>query len=334
MTTAMRTPAPCQYPLSADRLCGKPVRQRSGPGAPSLFCEHPEHTARCAFDRRKKFRQQAEKAAARQPVSSTRPVTDGTATLAELVGRLSELRDEFAAVLVDAGDLVATITDPHALAEEIAHVRRECAEQLAVAGEARAMAERRAADAERERDAARADAEIAAAAADEAIAEHDATLARATRIVDEAKAQIAEVEQDRDRIYAEDEAVLREAAQRVEAARSAAAVADDQRRAAAQVAEEATAEARKWREQLDIERAQWAEEQSVRVSELTAELVGRAPQRESNRTRPWLGTPGDGAVSWPRVRVHGVSARFAKLCDSGSLVWLEPGGTSERLIPI
>lgn len=269
----------CRYPMSADRLCGKPARQRGGPGAPSLFCDDPEHTARRAFDRRRKFRQQAEKAAARQPVPVTRPITEGTATLATLIGRLAELRDEFAAVLTDASELAATITDPHALAEEIAHMRRECEQRVAAAEETRAAADRRAADAERERDTARADAEIAAAAAEEAIAERDAMLARATRIVDDAKAQIAEAERDREQVYTEAEATLQQAAERVETARKAEAVAKDQRQAAIQIAQEHAAEVRGLREQLDAERSQWTQQQAARVTELTAELVTRTRAR-------------------------------------------------------
>lgn len=272
-------PATCQYPLAADRLCPRPRQQRDGgPGAPSLFCDDPTHTARRAYDRRQQFKRQEAKAAARQPATITRPVTDRLGTLSGLVEQLHDIRDQFAATLHDAGELITLIADPASLAAEIDHVQRECERRAIAEQEARADAERRAVLAERERDAAQAGEAIANAAADEAIAERDEALKRATRVVDDARQQIAdaqaEAEAEKQRVYAEAEDALKQARQKVATASNAEAIAVHQRQAAMNVAEARVAEAQKLRADIQEERAEHHAEivalQAARVRDLSS----------------------------------------------------------------
>lgn len=271
--------ATCQYPLAADRMCPNPRQQRGGgPGAPSLFCDDPTHTARRAYDRRQQFKRQEAKAAARQPATITRPVTDRLGTLAGLVEQLHDIRDQFAATLHDAGELIGLIADPASLAAEIDQIQRECERRVIAEQEARADAERRTALAERERDAARAGEAIANAAADEAIAERDEALKRATRVVDEAKQQIAEAqaeaEAEKERVYAEAEDALRQAREKVAAASNAEAVAVHEKQSAMRVAEARVNEAQQLRADIQEERAEHHAEitalQAARVKDLSS----------------------------------------------------------------
>lgn len=196
--SAPDTHSGCQYPESLTEVCGRPVRKARGAGQPSKYCEN--HTRVQARRQRERLLNEAEAAERSQP---DRPITAGVAGIVEVVRRMERLQ-------VDLAEMVAEVTNPEALAREIANVQRDRDARVAQAEADRDAALNVAARARAERDLARELNEDAVATAEEAEAVHE----KATKAVREAREAIARAEAERD--------TAREAQIRAEAERDAA----------------------------------------------------------------------------------------------------------------
>jgi hypothetical protein len=165
-TTTTDTPARCQYPLDNGGTCDTAVPTSGKPGAPRKYCDNPDHTAQKALRHKRKADDHAAKRDEKRP--SVRPVTDGTIALADLVDRIELTRAELAAMLVDAGELIAEMTDPAVIDRESAEVQRDATVRIAAAEQARADAEKAATAVARRLERAVELEELALAATDEA----------------------------------------------------------------------------------------------------------------------------------------------------------------------
>ncbi|MEV5837917.1 hypothetical protein [Nocardia sp. NPDC052112] len=137
--TTTDTPARCQYPLDNGGTCDTAVPTSGRPGAPRKYCDNPDHTAQKALRRKRKADDKTVKRVEQRP---SRPVTDGMNALADLVDRIELTRAEVAAMLIDAGELIAEVTDPAVIDREIAEIRRDATVRIAAAEQARADAEK------------------------------------------------------------------------------------------------------------------------------------------------------------------------------------------------
>ncbi|MFC9892078.1 hypothetical protein ACFVMC_00150 [Nocardia sp. NPDC127579] len=247
MTTS--TVVTCGYPRCVE------LAARTGKrGRPSQYCDNPGHTAVTAWRERQKITAKDAKAAARQPAPVERPVSEATDTLAGLVRRLEELRGEMVATFDDAGDLLATITDPRAVTDEIAQVRRECDRLVSDAEAAREGAERAADRYRAERDQAHADRALADGAAEHAVAERDQSVADAVESIRRARKQVAEAVAERDQVREEADRELDQMREQLAQARAAQARAETERDTAAAAAATASSEAAQLRSALDESR--------------------------------------------------------------------------------
>ncbi|MFI7664115.1 hypothetical protein [Nocardia sp. NPDC049526] len=245
--TTTDTPPRCQFPLDNGGTCDTAVPTSGRPGAPRKYCDNPEHTAQKALRRKRK----ADEAVKRVEQRPLRPVTDGTIALADLVDRIELTRAELAAMLVDAGELIAEVTDPAVIDREIAEIRRDTTVRIAAAEQARADAEKAATAMARRLERAVELEELALAAADEAAEEAQQAKDIAAQAATDAQERIAEVEADRDRVYEEAEAVLKEMRGHLDAARAAQAHAEGERDAAVTNAAIAVDEIATLRQRLD-----------------------------------------------------------------------------------
>lgn len=224
-TTTTDTPPRCQYPLDNRGTCNAEVPTSGRPGAPRKYCDNPEHTAQKALRRKRK----ADEAVKRVEQRPSRPVTDGMNVLADLVDRIELTRAELAAMLVDAGELIAEVTDPAVIDGEIAEIRQDATVRIAAAEQARADAEKAASAMARRLERAVELEELALAAADEAAEEAQQAKDLAAQAATDAQERIAEVEADPDRVYEEAETVLKEMRGHLDAARAAQAHAEGER---------------------------------------------------------------------------------------------------------
>ncbi|MFI6957264.1 hypothetical protein ACIBJI_27820 [Nocardia sp. NPDC050408] len=247
-TTATDTPPRCQFPLDSGGTCDASVPNSGRPGAPRKYCDNPEHTAQKALRRKRKADDQAGKRVEQRPLC---PVTDGMNALADLVDRIELTRAELAAMLVDAGELIAEVTDPVVIDREIAEVRRDATVRIAAAEQARADAEKSATVMACRLERAVELEELALVAADEAAEEAQQAKDLAAQASIDAQERIGEVEVDRDRVYEEAEAVLREMRGHLDAARAAQAHAEGERDAAVTNAEASAEENATLRQRLD-----------------------------------------------------------------------------------
>ncbi|MEV6340541.1 hypothetical protein AB0M12_38200 [Nocardia vinacea] len=228
-TTTTDTPARCQFPLDNGGTCDTAVPTSGRPGAPRKYCDNPDHTAQKALRRKRKADDKTVKHMEQRP---SHPVTDGMNALADLVDRIELTRAELAAMLVDAGELIAEITDPAVIDGEIAEIRRDATVRIAAAEQARADAEKATTVIARRLERAVELEELALAAADEAAEEAQQAKDLAAQAATDAQEHIAEVEADRDRVYEEAETVLKEMRGQLDAARAAQARAEGERDAA------------------------------------------------------------------------------------------------------
>ncbi len=241
------TPPRCQFPVDNGGTCDTAVPTSGKPGAPRKYCDNPDHTAQKALRRKRK----ADEAVKRVEQRPLRPVTDGMNTLADLVDRIELTRVELAAMLADAGELIAEVTDPAVIDREIAKIRRDATVCVAAAEQARADAEKAATVMARQLERAVELEELALAAADEAAEEAQQAKDLAAQTATDAQERIAEAEADRDRVYEEAEAVLKEMRGHLDAARAAQAHAEGERDAADTNAKTSAREHANLRQRLD-----------------------------------------------------------------------------------
>ncbi|WP_433729543.1 hypothetical protein ACQP0C_00650 [Nocardia sp. CA-129566] len=246
--TTTDTPTGCQFPLDNGGTCDTAVATSGRRGAPRKYCDNPDHTAQKALRRKRKADDKGVKRMQQRPL---RPVTDGMNALADLVDRIELTRAELAAMLVDAGELIAEVTDPALIDREIAEIRRDATVRIAAAEQARADAEKAATLMARRLERAVELEELALAAADEAVEETQQAKDRAAQAATDAQERIAEVEADRDRVYEEAEAVLKEMRGHLDAARAAQAHAEGERDAALTNAKTSAEENATLRQRLD-----------------------------------------------------------------------------------
>ncbi|WP_433523805.1 hypothetical protein ACQPZ2_00615 [Nocardia pseudovaccinii] len=225
-TITTDTPPRCQFPVDNGGTCDTAVPTSGRPGAPRKYCDNPDHTAQKALRHKRKADDKTVKRMEQRPL---RPVTDGMNALADLVDRIELTRAELAAMLVDAGELIAEVTDPAVIDGEIAEIRRDATVRIAAAEQARADAEKAATIMARRLERAVELEELALAAADEAAEEAQQAKDLAAQAATDAQERIAEVEADRDRVYEEAEAVLKEMRGHLDAARAAQARAEGER---------------------------------------------------------------------------------------------------------
>ncbi|MGO4613387.1 hypothetical protein AB4305_04375 [Nocardia sp. 2YAB30] len=235
-------------PLDNGGTCEAAVLISGRPGAPRKYCDNPDHTAQKALRHRRRADDQAVKRMEQRP---SRPVTDGMNVFDDLVDRIELTRAELAAMLVDAGELIAEVTDPAVIDREIAEVRRDATVRIAAAEQARADAEKSATVMARRLDRAVELEELALVAADEAAEEAQQAKDLAAQAATDVQERIAEVEADRDRVYAEAEAVLKEMRGHLDAARAAQAHAEGERDAAIANAKTAAQENATLRQRLE-----------------------------------------------------------------------------------
>jgi hypothetical protein len=188
--TATEATTVCRFPTGADKVCGRVVAQRGGPGRPRIYCDDPKHNAvnRLRADKRIRTRTTAEHDAH----APRRPVSEGIAALADAITRLEELRSEFVAQLADAEHLLADLTDPAAVALEIEEVHRSARMRVDQAEAAHAEAEKEADRARRERDEAMDLQQLALEAAEEAIAARDGAVEAVARMREDCDKQLAQ----------------------------------------------------------------------------------------------------------------------------------------------
>ncbi|WP_327094702.1 hypothetical protein OIE68_32030 [Nocardia vinacea] len=246
--TTTDTPTGCQFPLDNGGTCEAEVMSSGKPGAPRKYCDNPDHTAQKALRRKRKADDKTGKRTEQRP---SRPVTDGMNALADLVDRIELTRVELAAMLVDAGELIAEVTDPAVIDREIAEIRRDATVRIAAAEQARDDAEKAATVMARRLERAVELEELALAAADEAAEETQEAKDLAAQAATDAQERIAEVEADRDRVYEEAEAVLKEMRRHLDAARAAQAHAEGERDAAVTNAKTSAEENATLRQRLD-----------------------------------------------------------------------------------
>lgn len=229
-TTTTDPPARCQYPLDNGGTCDATVPPTGRPGAPRKYCDNPDHTAQKALRHKRKADDKTVKRMEQRP---SRPVADGMNALTDLVDRIELTRAELAAMLVDAGELIAKVTDPAVIDREIAEVQRDATVRIAAAEQARADAEKAATVMARRLERAVELEELALAAADEATEEAQQAKDLAAQAAADGQERIAEVEADRERVYEEAEAVLKEMRGHLDAAYAAQARSEGERDAAA-----------------------------------------------------------------------------------------------------
>lgn len=208
-----RTETHCQFPA-----CPNPPKPARAPGQRSLYCA--DHTRVQALRERNRLARLREKEQAEQ--QAEQPVSEGIAAFAALLKRHEQL-------VLEMAEITATITDPAALAREIAEVQRAAEHRIAEAEAARDAAEREAARARAERDEARELRDEALAVIDEVEqreAEAVEARAAAAQAVEEATSTLHEYEREM--------GVARDAQVRAESERDAA------RTEAARVSAEAT----------------------------------------------------------------------------------------------
>lgn len=215
-------------PLTPDRTCPRPVDMSgyTGGQVPG-FCDDPQHNSDRAYRARQRFDRQAQ-ATTKEPVP--RPVTQGINSLAVIVRRLEDVKNEITGLLDAVTDATGAISDPASVSYEVDRVRRESEVRIAEVEKACAAFEHAAAVAGTDRDRAVAMRDTAVAATEEALQERDAALRQATHAIEEAKRAVA-VTEARTR-------------KEIDGAHSATAVAEHQRDAA-------VAEAHRVRAQLD-----------------------------------------------------------------------------------
>ncbi|MBF6328765.1 hypothetical protein [Nocardia transvalensis] len=216
----------CPFPTGPDKVCGRTVAQRSGPGRPRTYCDDPKHNAvnRLRADRR--YRDRAATAAA--DTGPQRPVTERAQSLVGALARIEELKAELLAELADTEQLAADLVDPQLVALELEQVQREAAARVDQARAAQAAAEHDALQARRARDEALELQRVALEAAEEAIATRDAAVEAVSRmradceqevarVAAVADAEISTVHAERDQAEAERDAAV-DAAEKLRAA--------------------------------------------------------------------------------------------------------------------
>jgi hypothetical protein len=163
----------CQFPTGPNTTCGVPIPARGrGPGAPRLYCDHPDHNA--------------QKARSELAQPSLRPVTDGMVTLVGLLDRYEHLCGELAAVAADAADVLAELTDPATVEREIAEIQRHATRRITAAEQGQADAEKASAAMARRLERAVELEQLAFAAAEEATANTEQATARLAQSAREA----------------------------------------------------------------------------------------------------------------------------------------------------
>lgn len=259
----------CQYPIALDRVCGTKITQSGGPGAPKKYCDHPDHTAVKAWRRQQELEAKAAKAAAKNPGPSTLPVTDGTTKLSGLIARMEQLQGELAAHMIEAAEIVVSISDPTTVAEEIAEIRRECDRRVSEAESAAAAAHRAAADATIERNRALAAAERANAAAEEAVGERDRMAKEIDRSREEAAELVAAAHAERDQAKAAADTEISKLREDIAALQVDQALTEQQRDAATSSLERHTVEVGRLRGELAAQQQSYHEQlQAMHVTHL------------------------------------------------------------------
>ncbi|MGV9546484.1 hypothetical protein ACWEV1_33895, partial [Nocardia beijingensis] len=190
----------CQFPGCHTPLPPRAPGQR---GAPRRYCDNPEHTAQKALRHSRNLHREATRLDLGQP--SSRPVTDGKATLSTLLDRYAQLRAELAHVAADVTDLFAHLTDPAAIDREIAHIQAEATRRITAAENARAAAEQHNRALTRRLEQAVTREQRALAAAEEADAQARQARTRLAQAETDAAARIAAAEAERDKAYSEAE---------------------------------------------------------------------------------------------------------------------------------
>lgn len=240
----------CQFPTGPDSKCGcelpHPDRRRK-------YCDNPDHTALRALRLKQHYQRKAELERQAAPTPNPRPVSGGVETLSRLVDRMNELREEFAATLTDAGQLLSVVCEPAAVDHEVSAVRREAnirvtEAETAQAAEAlaRQQAEQKAAEAlEMQR--------LALDAAEEAIAKSDECEFRSERIAKQAADRITAVVDDRDRIRLEADTAIAAMEEELDEARTERTRAETERDTAIRDTDTARAETTQLRAELDTQ---------------------------------------------------------------------------------
>uniref|UniRef100_UPI003F494B6D hypothetical protein n=1 Tax=Nocardia suismassiliense TaxID=2077092 RepID=UPI003F494B6D len=180
----------CPFPIHSDRVCGRTVAQRSGPGRPRVYCDDPKHNAVARLRADNRFRARAQQDADTEP---ERPVTERVSALAAALDRLGDLKAQLLAELADAEQLAADVADLDLVAAEMRAVEAAADARVAHALAAQAAAERDAAQARRERDEALELSEIALDAAEEAIAGRDQAVEAVSRMRADCDRDVARV---------------------------------------------------------------------------------------------------------------------------------------------
>ncbi|WP_433660757.1 hypothetical protein ACQPW1_00260 [Nocardia sp. CA-128927] len=198
----------CPFPIHADRVCGRTVAQRSGPGRPRVYCDDPKHNAVARLRADRRFRARTHQDSDAEP---QRPVTERVSALAAALDRLGDLKAELLAELADAEELAADVADLDLVAAEMRAVEAAADARVALALAAQAAAERDAAQARRERDEAVELSEIACDAAEEAIAGRDEAVEAVTRMREDCDRDVARVSAVADAELAKIDAALVEA---------------------------------------------------------------------------------------------------------------------------
>ncbi|MET7769532.1 hypothetical protein [Nocardia sp. NPDC005366] len=237
----------CRFPGCHAAL---PTRTPGRRGAPRRYCDNPAHTAQTAL---RALRDAAATNAMHYP--SPRPLTDETPTLAALLDRYNQLRDELGTVTRETDTLFAHLTDPAVIDREIAETHRQAGHRIAEAEYALAQAEQaRATMTERLARVVDSESRARAIAREARTASRDATL-RADAAERDAATRIVAAERECDRAEQNAARVMTEARAEAEAALLAQARAEGERDVVVAANRALIAEITDLRELLGTERA-------------------------------------------------------------------------------
>ncbi|MBF6176063.1 hypothetical protein [Nocardia blacklockiae] len=243
----------CQFPTGPGTICGSPVPERdSGPGAPRAYCDKPEHNPQAASRERLRIKRRAAEESDRHRASRPlRPISDRLVTVAGLIDRLEQLRNEIACVATDATEALVDITRPDAVDREIERVRLDATERITAAEQARAAAETAAAELEARLAAALELEQLALRAADDATRAAEEAESRARDIETAAAQRITAADADREQTYDEAETALRRMREHLDTAHADTARAESERDTALTRVHELTTENSELRRRLD-----------------------------------------------------------------------------------
>ena len=117
----------CNYPG-----CSRTITRGGGPGRPSEYCDHPEHTRWRAWRERQRLQQEeAQPSSATVTVTQQGPVTAARLRADELLAQFRTLAEQLGGTLTTAVAELSTLADPAVAEAQVQAVQAEAARRIA-----------------------------------------------------------------------------------------------------------------------------------------------------------------------------------------------------------